>query len=260
MRYEDLKIHIAEVERCQKPTQTKSVPPVLFPENLWENETVQLKPWDRQRGSITNNIHILTLDVFSLTAYSPVSPWSTTTSYSRTSPGFPDSPRPYPQEMFLQGHMEVDKNGKMSSCRTYNWHNICWRWSDLLMQDHTFLRHSMEYQHLTINWWWLSIIKYLLILSWWNCLPAMTSTWYFNELLRNETQNFLNSKLCFPWLVYTLTPSNSTHYYLISSNLPFTTETTKKFPAEKKTTENLRTYSVTWQSTFGEYICRHQRA
>ena len=32
MRYEYLKIHIAEVERCQKLTQTKSVPPVLFPE------------------------------------------------------------------------------------------------------------------------------------------------------------------------------------------------------------------------------------
>ena len=67
----------------------------------------------------------------------------------------------------------------------------------------------------------------------------MTSAWYFKELLRNETQIFLISKLCFPWLFYTLTPSNSTHYYLISSNLPFTTETTKKFPAEKKTTENL---------------------
>ena len=33
MRYEDSKIHIAEVERCQKHTQTKSVPPILFPEN-----------------------------------------------------------------------------------------------------------------------------------------------------------------------------------------------------------------------------------
>ena len=35
-------------------------------------------------------------------------------------PGFSDSPRPYPQEIFLQGHMEVDRNGKMSSGRTYN--------------------------------------------------------------------------------------------------------------------------------------------
>ena len=25
----------------------------------------------------------------------------------------------------LQGHMEVDRNGKMSSGRTYNWHSIC---------------------------------------------------------------------------------------------------------------------------------------
>ena len=64
MRYEDLKIHIAEVERCQKHTQTKSVTPVLFAENLWEIETLQLKPGDRQRGSTTNNVDILTLDVY----------------------------------------------------------------------------------------------------------------------------------------------------------------------------------------------------
>ena len=63
MRYEDLKIHIAEVERRWRHPQTKSVPPVLFPENLWENETLQLKPGDCQRGSTTNNIDILTLDV-----------------------------------------------------------------------------------------------------------------------------------------------------------------------------------------------------
>ena len=46
--------------------------------------------------------------------------------------------------IILQGHMEVNRNGKMSSGRTYNWHSICLRWSDLLMQDHTFLRHFME--------------------------------------------------------------------------------------------------------------------
>ena len=34
MRYEILEIHIAEAERCKKHTQTKIVPPVLFPENL----------------------------------------------------------------------------------------------------------------------------------------------------------------------------------------------------------------------------------
>ena len=80
----------------------------------------------------------------SLPASSSVSPWSPTTSYSRTSPGFPDSPRPYPLDIFLQGHMGADRNGKMSSGRTYNWHSNCLRWIDLLMQDHTFLRHSME--------------------------------------------------------------------------------------------------------------------
>ena len=79
---------------------------------------------------------------------------------------------------------------------------------------------------------------------WWNCLPAMTSEWHFKEPLRNETKRFLIPKRCFPWLVYTVTPSNSTHYYLISSILPFNTETTKNFSAEKKTTENLRMYTV----------------
>ena len=63
MRYEDLKIHIAEVERRWRHPQTKSVPPVLFPENLWENKTLQLKPGDCQRGSTTNNFDIITLDV-----------------------------------------------------------------------------------------------------------------------------------------------------------------------------------------------------
>ena len=98
------------------------------------------------------------------------------------------------------------------------------------------------------------VIYYFLILVWWICLPAMTSAWYLKEPLRNETNNFLISKLCFPWLVYTLTPSNSTHYYLISSKLPSITETTKKFPAEKKITEFLRMYSVTWQSTLVNLI------
>ena len=72
----------------------------------------------------------------------------------------------------------------------------------------------------------------------------MTSGWYFEEPLRNQTENFLISKLCFPWLVYTLTPWNSTHYYLTSSISPFSTETKKKFSAESETTENLRMYSV----------------
>ena len=87
----------------------------------------------------------------------------------------------------------------------------------------------------------------------------MTSAWYFMEPLRNETKSLLISKFCFPWLVYTLTPLNSTHYYLTSSILPLSTETTKKILAEKKTTENLRMYSVTWQSTLGEFVNSHRR-
>ena len=63
MRYEDLKTHIAEVERCQKHPQTKSVPPVVFCGQPLRNETLQLKPGDRQRGSTTNNFDIMTLDV-----------------------------------------------------------------------------------------------------------------------------------------------------------------------------------------------------
>ena len=103
------------------------------------------------------------------------------------------------------------------------------------------------------------IIFYLLIPIRWNCLPAMTSAWHFKDTLRNETKNFLISIPCSPWLIYTLTPSNFTHYYLILSKLPFNTETIKKFRAEKKTTETLRIYTVTWQSTFGEFISPHQR-
>ena len=84
-----------------------------FPsDNFWQNETMQLKPWDRHRGSTKNNIGTLTFDVCLFPASSSVSPWSPSTSYSRSSPGFPDSPRPYPQTIFLQGHMEVDRNGK----------------------------------------------------------------------------------------------------------------------------------------------------
>ena len=86
----------------------------------------------------------------------------------------------------------------------------------------------------------------------------MTSAWYFKDTLRTEIKSFLISKLGFPCFFYTLTPSISTHYYLISSKLPFNAQTTK-FPAEKKTTENLRMYSVTWQSTLGEFVKSHRR-
>ena len=136
--------HIVEVERCQKHTQTMSVSPVLLPVNLWENETLQLKPGDRQRGSTTNNIDILTFDVCLPTrifiSFAMISNNKLFQNFTR----IPGLSSPISTRNFLQGHMEVDRNGKMSSGRTYNWHSICLRWSDLLMQDHIFLRHSME--------------------------------------------------------------------------------------------------------------------
>ena len=93
-----------------------------------------------------------------------------------------------------------------------------------------------------------------------NLTLTKLSAWYSKDTLRNETKKFVISKLCFPWLVYTVTPSNSTQYYLTSSNLAFNTENKKKFPAEKKTTEYLGMFSVIWQSTLGEVISSHQRA
>ena len=88
----------------------------------------------------------------------------------------------------------------------------------------------------------------------------MTSACYFKEPLRNEIKSFFISKFCFPWHVYTLTPSSFTQDYSPSSKSQFSTETKQKFPAESKTTEDLRLYSVTRQSTFGEFISPHQRA
>ena len=81
-------------------------------ENLWEIETLQFKPGDHQRGSTTKTSTSSPSLCASLPASSSVSPWSPTTSYFRTPPGFLDSPRPTPLEIFLQGHMEVDRNGK----------------------------------------------------------------------------------------------------------------------------------------------------
>ena len=121
MRYEDLKTHIAEVERCQKHTQTKSIPPVFFPENLWENETLQLKPGDRQRGSTTNNIDILTLPPRIFISFAMISNNKLFQNFTR----IPGLSLPTSTKKFLQGHMEVNRNAKMSSGRTYNWHSIC---------------------------------------------------------------------------------------------------------------------------------------
>ena len=52
--------------RAMSKTHSDNVSPSSpFPENLWENETLQLKPGDRQRGSTKNNIDTLTFDVCS---------------------------------------------------------------------------------------------------------------------------------------------------------------------------------------------------
>ena len=82
--------------------QSLSIQSVTW-DNLWEKETLQLKPGDRQRGSTKINIDTLTFDVCLFPASSSVPPWLQTTSYSRTPPGSPDSLRPSPQEIFFRG-------------------------------------------------------------------------------------------------------------------------------------------------------------
>ena len=70
-------------------TLSQSLSSQSFPsDNIWENETLQLKPVDRQRGSTKNNIDTLTFDVCLLPTSSSVSPWSHTTSCSGTPSGF----------------------------------------------------------------------------------------------------------------------------------------------------------------------------
>ena len=145
MRYEDLKTHIAEVERFQNTLrQRQSLQSFSFGQFLRKRNPAT-QTWKIANAGAPQTTSTSSPSMcISLPAYSSISPWSPTTSYSRASPGFPDSPRPYQQEIFLQRHMEADRNGKMSSGRTYNWQSNRLRWIDLLMQDHTFLRHSME--------------------------------------------------------------------------------------------------------------------
>ena len=228
-------------------------------DNLWENETLQLKPGDRQRGSTKINFDTLTFDFCLFPASSSVSPWSPTTSYSTRIPEL-SSP-------ICTKNISSGADGGWWKWQNEFWQNLQltqymleMKWSPHAGSHFSQTLHgiaTLDYQLVDLH---TLLIFYSLILIWWNCLPAMTSAWYFKEPLRNETEKFLILKLCFPWLVYILTPSIFFHYYLSSSNLPFNTETTKKFPAEKKPTENLRTSSVTWQSTLGEFVNSHQRA
>ena len=137
----------------------KVCPSSPFPENLWGNETLQLKPGDRQRGSTKYNIDTLTFDVCLFPASSSVSPWFPTTSFSRTSPGFPDSPCPYPQKIFFRGTWRLIEMAKwvlaepttdsvsawdevISSCRTTLFSDIPWNSNTWLSIDgFTCLNH-----------------------------------------------------------------------------------------------------------------------
>ena len=97
----------------------------FFPENLWENDTLQLKAGDRQCGSTTNNIDILTLDVCLppriFISFAMISNNQLFQNFTR----IPRLSSPISTRNCLLGHMEVDRNGKMISGRTYNWHSIC---------------------------------------------------------------------------------------------------------------------------------------
>ena len=119
MRYEDLKIHIAEVERCQKHTQTKSVPPVLFPGNLrkWNPATQARRSLTREHHKKHRHPHprcLLIPRIF--ISFAMISNNKLFQNFTRT----PGLSSPISTRNFLQGHMEVDRNGKMSSGRTYN--------------------------------------------------------------------------------------------------------------------------------------------
>ena len=153
MRYGDLKFHIAEVQRCQKHTQTKSVPPVLFLENLWENETLQLKPGDRQLGSTKNNIDTHTFDVCLFPASASVSPWSPTTSYSRTPTGFPDSPCPYPQEIFFRGTWRLIEMAKWVLAEPTT--DTASAWDEVISSCRITLTlfSDIPWNSMSINWW-----------------------------------------------------------------------------------------------------------
>ena len=63
--------------------------------------------------------------------------------------------------------MEVDRNDKMSSGRTYNWHSICLRWSDLLTLGSHFSQTfygiaRYDYQLMDLHAY---IFNYLLIIN-----------------------------------------------------------------------------------------------
>ena len=108
MRYEDLKTHIAELKRCQKHTQTKTVPPVLFLRTILRKRNPATQTWKIATAGAPQTTSTSSP---SMSASSPhLHQFRHDLQQQAISPGFPDSPRPYTQEIFLQGLMEVDRN------------------------------------------------------------------------------------------------------------------------------------------------------
>ena len=141
----------------------------------------------------------------SLPAFSSVLPWSSTISCSGTPPGFS---LPICTTIVSSGahggwwkwQNEFWQNLQLTHCL----HQIKWSPHAGSHSSQTF--HGItKFDNQLVDSHTL-VIYYSLILIWWNCLPAITSTWYFKDRLRNETKKFLISIPCCLWLAYKLTP------------------------------------------------------
>ena len=80
---------------------------------------------DRQRRSTKNNIDTLTFDVCLFPRISISFAMISNNKLFQNFTRIPGLSLPISTRNFLQGHMEVDRNGKMSSGRTYKRHSIC---------------------------------------------------------------------------------------------------------------------------------------
>ena len=143
MRYEDLKIHIAEVERCQKHTQTN-----LSLQYFSRKISEKMKPCNSNLG-IANARASQTTSTSSpsMCISSPHLHQFRHDLQQQAIPEIhPDSRlfSPISTRNFFQGHMEVDRKWQNEFWQNLQLTQYLLGWSDLLMQDHTFLRHSME--------------------------------------------------------------------------------------------------------------------
>ena len=205
-----------------------------FPGTISEKK----EPWDSNpeiaNAGASQTISTSSLSMcVSLPASSSVSAWSPTTSCSWTPLGLS---WPIPTTIFSSGahggwwkrQNEFRQNLQLTQ------YLLEIKWSPHAGSHYSQTIHriaKLDYQLLDLHVFF-SLATYS-FKFWCIYRPAMTSEWYFKDTLRNETKNFLISKLCFPWLVYTLTPSNSTHFYLTSSILPFNTEIQKNLSREE---------------------------